>query len=144
MPPSRRSARLKGKAASAPEARASKRARIHHEDSDDDDDGSDGGSSKEGGSDGDSDSDIVDIPFLIDDLGVIGPAVQIPTPGVWQTMRDAIAAGARSVDAIHEALGGRSKYVQPEFLLHDFFIECSLACMVVQVKKMKCCHIPTV
>lgn len=75
-------------------------------------------------------SDDDDVPFTVDDAGIVGSTVQIPTPGVWQTIRDAVNRGARSVTAVRIALGGRVRNVQDEHKLLDFFVECAIACLV--------------
>lgn len=60
-------------------------------------------------------------------MGLFGPNVQVLAPAVWRTLRDAIATGARSVDALIDALGGVPEGEEVPEYPSAFTLECALS-----------------
>jgi len=68
--------------------------------------------------------------FVFDSIGISGPGVQIPTPGVWMAIQEAVSGGRTNAHQVREFLGGEAHNVLDEFKLHPFFLECALACII--------------
>lgn len=71
-----------------------------------------------------------DEPYTIDDAGITGDAIQLPSPAVWRIIKRAVANGARSADSIITALGGDVVGDEVPEILSRFSIECCLAVAV--------------
>lgn len=68
--------------------------------------------------------------FAIDDAGIVGDRVQLPSPPVWRIISREVAAGARNPERIIRALGGRVKSETAPEIMCVFTMECCLAVMV--------------
>lgn len=77
-----------------------------------------------------SESDDELSAMVTDAAGMVGDAVQIPSCAIWHVIAKSVANGARSVEAVIEALGGPVISAEVPEIVSAFTIECCLAVCV--------------
>ena len=60
----------------------------------------------------------------VDELGIFGLTVRVPSPAVWRIVKAAVMAGAGTVAGLRTALGGGTAHASD---VADFWLECWLA-----------------
>lgn len=79
----------------------------------------------------DEDEPAEAVPIIMDEAGLVGPGVQMPSPAVWRILTHAVRVDkARSVAALIDALGGPMRGAAEDSVLSELSLECYLAILL--------------
>jgi len=67
----------------------------------------------------------------MDEAGLVGPGVQVPSPAVWQLLTHAVRVdGARHVSELISAMGGPLRGASDDCTLSEMSLECYLSMLM--------------
>ena len=86
----------------------------------------------------DSEPEALPAAASMDEAGIVGPGVQVPSPAVWQLLAHAVRVDkARTVAALVNAMGGPLRGAGEDSVLSEMSLECYLAMLMPPAEALR-------